>query len=264
MRSLGIDLATDPRKTAAATVEWSHGEPGLLTLHPPPLDDGRLIELIAAADVAGIDAPLGWPEPFVKAVASWHAGRGWIDDHPAHLQQRTTDLFVVERLRALAHERGIRIPNRPLSVSADRIGATAMRATRVIDRIARLGAIEREALDRAGTPPSRIAEVYPAAALFTWGLPSTGYKGGGLGEDARRDLVRRLSRALAPIVTIDAGARARMRADDDVLDAVVAALVTRAVAIGATYSPGDPEQTRLAHREGWIHVPRGGLADLAP
>ncbi len=55
-----------------------------------------------------------------------------------------------------------------------------------------------------------------------------------------------------------------MRSNDDILDAVVAAVVTRAVAIGATYSPVDKEQVRLARAEGWIHIPRGPLSDIAP
>ncbi len=263
MRTLGIDLATDPHKTAAATIEWPGSGSGTLRVHKPPLGDGELIELIAAADVAGIDAPLGWPEPFVKAVAGWHAGHGWTNAHPSDLQQRTTDLHAAERMRVIARDRGVRIPNRPMSVSADRIGATAMRAARIIDRIARLGAIEPARLDLSGLQPSRIAEVYPAAALFAWGLPSTGYKGGGLGEDARRSLVGRLSKSFAPIVSLDATARGAMRANDDVLDAVVAAVATRAVALGATFSPNGREQTRLARAEGWIHIPRGPLSDIA-
>ena len=265
MQTLGIDLATDPRKTAAASISWPSSGPGELTVHAPPLEDGNLIELIAAADVAGIDAPLGWPEPFVRAVAGWHAGHGWsANGNSADLQQRTTDQFVVERMRIVARDRGVRVPNRPMSVSADRIGATAMRAARIVDRLARLGGVPAAALDSSGVPPSRIAEVYPAAALFSWGFPSTGYKGGGLGEDARRDLVRKLTKAFAPIVKIEAGARGLMRSNDDVLDAVVAAVVTRAVAIGATYSPAGDEQVRLARAEGWIHIPRGPLSDIAP
>ena len=265
MRTLGIDLATDPRKTAAAMIEWPSSGPGTLELHPEPLEDGRLIELIASSDVAGIDAPLGWPEEFVKAVSGWHTGRGWRPNaSPADLQQRATDRFVVERMRIVARERGTRIPNRPLSVSADRIGATAMRAARLIDRLARLGGVPAASLDSSGIPPSRIAEVYPAAALFTWGLPSTGYKGGGLGEDNRRDLVRAVVKAFEPIVKIEAGARGLMRSNDDALDAVIAAVITRAVAIGATYSPVDDEQVRLARAEGWIHIPRGPLSDIAP
>jgi predicted nuclease with RNAse H fold len=264
MKTLGIDLATDPRKTAAAMIAWPASGPGELEVLAPPLEDGRLIELIAEADVAGIDAPLGWPEPFVRAVAGWHAGRGWNGASPADLQQRTTDSFVVERMRIVARERGVRIPNRPMSVSADRIGATAMRAAKIVDRVARLGGVPAAALDSSGVPPSRIAEVYPAAALFSWGFPSTGYKGGGLGEDTRRALVRDLVKALSPIVKIEAGARGLMRRNDDVLDAVVAAVVTRAVAIGATYSPAGDEQVRLARAEGWIHIPRGPLSDIAP
>lgn len=47
-----------------------------------------------------------------------------------------------------------------------------------------------------------------------------------------------------------------MRASDHALDAVVGALVARAVALGRT------PDTRMAAREGWIHYPTGPLRDL--
>ena len=72
MTTLGIDLSSMPRGTAACAIRW---EKQRAVAGPPHLgcDDRRLDALIAAADVVGIDAPLGWPEPFVAAVGAWTA-----------------------------------------------------------------------------------------------------------------------------------------------------------------------------------------------
>jgi hypothetical protein len=50
--------------------------------------------------------------------------------------------------------------------------------------------------------------------------------------------------------------------EDDYLDALLCALVGRAVELGLTHPP-DAEQLRLALVEGWIHVPSSPLAALA-
>jgi hypothetical protein len=60
----------------------------------------------------------------------------------------------------------------------------------------------------------------------------------------------------------DAG-RARCVASDHLLDALVAALVTRTTALGLTERP-PPQLVEQARREGWIHVPvSGSLQRLA-
>ena len=40
-------------------------------------------------------------------------------------------------------------------------------------------------------------------------------------------------------------------------------LTARAAAVGATWGP-EPEVAELAREEGWIHLPSGPLAELAP
>jgi hypothetical protein len=52
-----------------------------------------------------------------------------------------------------------------------------------------------------------------------------------------------------------------LSASDDLLDAVVASLTARAVAIGTTILP-DEEHSAAARQEGWIHLPNGALGDL--
>ena len=58
-----------------------------------------------------------------------------------------------------------------------------------------------------------------------------------------------------------AAAAALEGCDDNRLDAFVCALVARAVLTGATTRPS-PEQLDAARREGWIHLPTVGLAEL--
>lgn len=262
-RTLGIDLATRPEKTAACMLRWpaKPGAPAQVELLASGLDDDRLRELMIGADLTGIDAPIGWPDPFVKAVSAWREGKRWKGAESSELQQRTTDSFCAATLGELAREREVRVPNRPLSVSADMIAATAMRAAGL------LSAAEREdglRIDRSGTRGSRACEVYPAAALFVWELPSTGYKGT-RGADERAKLVRALGRKLKGIVDLTPGHRAACRESDDVLDALVASIATRAAQRKLTHRPKGKGTKSIARREGWIHFPvPGSLDDLGP
>ena len=142
----------------------------------------------------------------------------------------------------------------PLSVAADRIGHTAMRAAALLARLADDG----HAVDRRGA--GVVVEVYPAASLHTWGLPYRGYKGPqNLSHLA--ELVDRLTTA-AP--WLDLGAHATLcRASDHAVDAVIAALTARAASQGLATQPG-PDQAEAARTEGWIALPTASLNDLRP
>jgi hypothetical protein len=52
-----------------------------------------------------------------------------------------------------------------------------------------------------------------------------------------------------------------MIASCDAFDAVIAALATRAVAVGRVHQP-DEQQRDLAAVEGWINLPQGTLNSL--
>ncbi|MBA2420978.1 MAG: DUF429 domain-containing protein [Thermoleophilaceae bacterium] len=69
---------------------------------------------------AAIDAPFGWPEPFVDAVVAHQRGQGWpsgMDNPRAPFERRATDRFVHDRCGKT-----------PFSVSADKIAYLAMSA----------------------------------------------------------------------------------------------------------------------------------------
>lgn len=248
MLTLGVDLAAATKKTAAAVVEWNNGTARLAHL-ALDVDDDEIVRLFGAADLAGIDCPVGWPDAFLPFIAGHLAG----DPHPVldHdgiegrrlLAYRDTDRFVTARTGLI-----------PLSVSADRLAHPAMRCAVIQAKIA----VEHGPQARDGS--GRLAEVYPAASLKSWGLLARGYKGRGGAETQRLgDLLRGLRQA-APWLDL-AGHGEQLAGSDDMFDAVIASLTARAVALGATIRP-DAAHARAARTEGWIHLPTGGLSAL--
>ena len=249
MITLGIDLASRPERTAACAIEWSSGRARVLEVACGQ-DDDALIKRIAGADKAGLDVPFGWPHAFVEAVAGLHAGGGWQDPTVTALRFRETDRVVAARTGRW-----------PLSVSTDLIGVPAFRAARLFSRLAG----EQLVVDRAGG--GRLVEVYPAAALRISGLAWTGYK--------RREGRPSLTRLLAELrertqgwLQLDAPAGRLCGRSDDALDALVAALIARAAALGRC-PPPPLEQAARAAVEGWIALPEPDslrllAADRAP
>jgi predicted nuclease with RNAse H fold len=246
VRTVGVDLAAEPEKTGLAVVEWETGGAVVREVRLG-VADPDLLEVVDGADKAGFDCPLGWPQPFVDFVTAHSrgdvtapadlAGRDW----RRQLANRATDI-AVRQLTGLV----------PLSVSTDRIGLTAIRAAGLLGALAAAG----RRVDRSGQ--GVVVEVYPAAALKTWGFPYRGYKGPANAAALGR-LVDRLVEA-APWLALGA-AEEVCRRSDDAFDAVVCALVARAAARGLTGAPGPAEQA-VAATEGWIAVPTADLAAL--
>lgn len=244
VRTAGIDLAAQAANTGVCVVDWDRRALDLLAVNKPDDPDGDLVAVICDPGVVrtGIDTPLGWPDQFVNAVVAHHTGSGWPtsgDSSRRGLRLRHTDEMVAATTG-----------RHPMSVSADRIAVAAMRGADLQRRVAeRLGV---RAVDRSGVT-GRIAEVYPAAALARWGLPASGYKGGGnAAVTARRHLLTGVAKRSG--LTLRRHERALAINSDHVLDALVCAVVARAVIDGGTASPG--RRTRAqARREGWIHVP---------
>lgn len=235
----GVDLAAQPARTAGCVLEWDDAGGAVVRSLAQPMDDDAVVALVGECEKTGIDAPFGWPEPFVAAVAAHERGEAWpgraredAEDYRRELSLRATDRYVIDRCG-----------QRPLSVSTDKIGVVAMRCALILDGL--------EDADRTGT--GLVAETYPAAALKGWGLAPAGYKRTS-GTAARRELVGAL---LERVPRLDVGAlRPDLEASDDKLDALVCALIARAVAQGRTEPP--PEHLlRRARTEGWIHLPAG-------
>ena len=247
MRTVGLDLAAEPARTAVAVLEW---QPGHAEVHDvlAPADDVAAIAAIEGSDKAGIDCPLGWPDAFVAFLDRHRTGQV---DPLAHVpgSEWRRDLAYRATDEIVRTEYGLI----PLSVATDRIGLTAMRAARLQALLAARGC----PVSRDGT--GLIVEVYPAASLKHWGLAFRRYKGGKYAS-ARSDLVDALRRQ-APWLALGEFTDL-CRNSDHVLDAVVCALAARAAAVGTATRP-TAAQRRQAAREGWIAVPTNDLADLA-
>ena len=249
--TLGIDLSSDPARTAACAIDWRDGEATVRSLEAG-LADAALHERIARVDadggVTGIDAPFAWPVPFREALDA-HARDG---SFPAayrdpRLQFRATDLFVAG------------VARRPLSVSTNLIGVTAMRCARLLHEV---GLRRGAPVDPGGA--DGVAEVYPAAALVAWGgraagLAPQGYKAGPAAGAERGRIVAAL--AERRWLELPAAARDACARSDHALDAVLAALAARAAQRALTHPPQTGEQRALCAVEGWIHVPLPGSLD---
>ena len=252
VRSLGIDLASQAAKTAACVITWFDPETERVATAACPrlgLTDRDLLDLAAECDVIGIDAPFGWPDPFVAFLDP----RG-TDAEPAPVW--TTDRRDALRFRATDFRVRKTLGRWPLSVSTDRIALAAMRCTGLLANL--------NMTDRSGD--GRVYEVYPAAALHAWDLPHRGYK-------PREGAMLRENPPLAALLAsllkrcawlrLDDDASDLCARNDDAFDALIASLVARAAARGLTIRPSPDEMAR-AMREGWIAVPEAGSLDRLP
>jgi predicted nuclease with RNAse H fold len=257
MVTVGIDLAGYSSTTGVCRVTW--GRKAIVELLPGKNDED-LLAAMKSVDKTGLDSPLGWPVDFT-ALLTAHRGH---DELPTRRQyaarsdgrpglgnsftHRLTD-DVAWKLTGAGKQR-------PLSVSADKLGVVAVRAAYLLERLAEGG----EPVPRDGSGP--VAEVYPASALIQWGLaPQETYKGKHA-TVARAKILEGLEKGLDLDLT-DA-VRTRCHASDHDLDALIAAAVARAAACGVTELPGSDEECMMAAVEGWIHLPRfnADLADL--
>lgn len=243
MITVGIDLAAEASRTALAVVTWSHDRATLTDLSVG-VDDARIRREANRADKVGVDCPFGWPTAFIDVATAHHrgtlvpptsSGRDW--RRPLTMRETDLDVHTTTGLT-------------PLSVSADRIAHAAFRWAAIA------AALTADGHDCARDGSGLIAEVYPAAALNIWKLPYRGYKRV-TNRAARNELVD-LLRDAAPWLDLG-NYDVTCRESDDALDAVICALIARAVWLGQTRCPPAGSS---ASAEGWIHLPNVGLAAL--
>ena len=224
MRVLGIDLSSREKGTSACVIDYV-GKTGRCSQPKEQCSDAEIDTLIADSDAVGIDAPLGWPDKFRKAVSDWKS-ESWSPEIRDELRFRLTDRIVRDR-----------IGRWPLSVSSDLIALPAMRAMALLKR--------HNGQDKSGGD-GRFYEVYPAGSLRIWGIYKSGYK---KSMEVRSRLLSNL-RARFPIIQFpDAYADT-----DDNLDSLVAAITVEQAVRGRTLTP-TASQLGLAIIEGWIHLP---------
>ncbi|MEY4018933.1 MAG: hypothetical protein RLZZ590_233 [Actinomycetota bacterium] len=244
MLTAGVDLAAEPKGTAIAVIDWSLGAAKLVDLNVNVADQS-IVDIASNVEKLGIDCALGWPVEFVdfllknnRAKPSANAFDGGIEMR-RRMAYRETDRQV--------HS----VTGRwPLSVSTDRLGMTALRCAGLLSQIAASGVD----VDRSGS--GRVVEIYPAASLRIWGIDSSGYRAS---SDVRASLLETL-KGLAPWLDL-ADYSSLMIDSCDAFDAVIAALATRAAALGNYVAPSQ-SQLEVAKIEGWVALPTSPLAEL--
>lgn len=115
--TLGVDLASQPMNTALCVVAWGKHSAEVRALargkwNGTPIHDKMLSTAARGlwglegaggwgdegrpAKVA-IDAPFGWPEPFVDALRAHHDLRPWpegLDNHGGRFERRATGAYA--------------------------------------------------------------------------------------------------------------------------------------------------------------------------
>lgn len=251
-RTLGIDLASQPKDTGVCLIEWDGKRGEVIALEKKPPKDDVLIAMMLdpAVSKVGIDAPFGWPLAFIDAISSYRDTGAWLDLEPNEMRFRATDSVVAQRTG-----------QNPLSVAMSDLAWPAMRCARLLSGIAS----EAGTLDRTGA--GLVAEVYPMAALRQWhvitpGTPPTewSYKGDAPGRRQRREQhFSALQRLLGDNFSISDDCAALCISDDDDFDALISALVARCVELSIT-EPIPRGMRWAAMREGWIHLPTAASA----
>lgn len=234
---LGIDCATDPPKRGFAFAQFENDFCRVFSVETG-LSDANIAELVVKLKkscervLLALDAPLGWPDALGSSLAGHHAGQP-LNCSAHHLFRRETDRFIKEKFA-----------KQPLDVGADRIARTAHSALCLLAEISEaLGTPIPLAWGNDFTGIAAI-EVYPAATLITYGLPSGGYKKP-LDKDTRQIIVNGFPRnLLVPETDL-------LLANADALDAVVCTLAATDFIQETTYQPQSHD---LACKEGWIWV----------
>jgi predicted nuclease with RNAse H fold len=240
----GVDLAAEPQGTALAVIEWSPDSAKIIDLQLGVTDE-PIVQVSSQVTKLGIDCALGWPQEFVNFMTqqadvnlSGHDFDGGMDWRRT-LAYRETDRNVREQTGRW-----------PLSVSTDRLGLTAMRCAGLLSRLKAEG-VE---IDRSGT--GLVAEVYPGASLRLWGFDTKGYRAS---MEIRANLLDEIQDS---VFWLNLGGYAeKLVASCDAFDAFIAALTTRAVALGNVNMP-NVHQLEQARVEGWINLPNCSLQSL--
>ena len=237
MNTLGVDLASAAEHTATCVIDWANGRASIRQLGVGA-DDDAIAALALSADAVGIDAPFGWPLPFMELLSGKARPSTWTRERRDELRFRATDHHVRRITRRW-----------PLSVSSDLIGVVAMRCHGLLQRLRSTNPTMHET----------VLEVYPAAALRRWDLPATAYKGA-KNREALEQLVKMVMR-VATWLEVPVESAQLLRTSDDAFDALVSSLVARAARVGLADLTPDDARSRS---EGWIVLPRARSLSALP
>jgi predicted nuclease with RNAse H fold len=260
--TFGIDLASQPKRTAVAIIAWDEPRARLveLALHRDRRGDVFFDKYLVTTAVnlrrpegcpeitkVAIDAPFGWPRDFITALNAYTdrlVPPVPMDCSRELLYRRTTDLLIAKSKEG-----------RPLAVSVDKIGYCAIRTAVLLGEVTRLRGPEAAARDGSGL----VCEVYPAVAARRW-LTADAYRGPEQTE-LRAELFDRIVAATQMSDPHGLIEEARRSPHDDLLDALICALLARACELGQVDDiPAGYRDAAL--REGWIRLPSSSLEEL--
>lgn len=246
----GLDLATEPRATALAVIDWQSHSAELVQLGLG-LRDAEIVDATAQFEKLGIDCALGWPKPFVDFLAE----QASVSSSTAPSDAFTADMYFRRGLAYRETDRNLhKITGRwPLSVSTDRLGLTAIRAAGILSQLTAAG------IDANRDGSGAVVEVYPGATLRAWKFATQGYRAS---AQVRTALLGDLNDR-APWLSISEEQRNLAIESCDAFDAIFASLAARAAQLGRFYKPS-ADQLALAESEGWLALPTVRLEDLAP
>lgn len=238
---LGVDVATDPRRTGLAVGRLEEG--CLLVDHLAPRS--TVEELVARYRdldppvLVCLDAPLGWPAAVGAHLADHVAGQA--------LPVTRDVLFWRETDRVVRRVTG----KRPLSVAADLLAHTAHQALTLVAAL-RLVRPTPVLLGPGSLETAGAIEVYPGAALAGLGVSTRGYKAA-KGREPRA----RLLEALEPTgLRLTPDQRDIAVASADALDAALCLTIGVAFLQRRCVDWRDHEvDPRLVRKEGWMWVP---------
>lgn len=172
---LGIDCATNPKKTGLALGEF-RGEVAHILRCATGTKDKTPAQIAVSwindyeEVLIALDAPLGWPQKLGVSLSAHRAGFP-LQAEANQLFRRMTDVEIKNRLG-----------KQPLEVGANLIARTAVAALSLLDEIRRVtGRPIPLAWVPEETEPWRAIEVYPAATRIAHGAPDIGGSLKGLG-----------------------------------------------------------------------------------
>ncbi len=204
--------------------------------------DAPVSEIVAGwisdknAALIALDAPLGWPLRLSDSLADHKAGLP-VAVPANQLFRRQTDRYVHEQ-----------IGKTPLEIGADRIARTSHSALSMLDK---LRVITGRPISLAWRPSFASGlyaiEVFPAATLKAHGILIPGYMKRD-GRDARRALLNYLAwnMKLPQDTSI-------LKENVDALDAAICILAGTDFLLSEAM---EPEDMKIAKKEGWIWVRR--------
>lgn len=264
---VGVDLSSDPKKTAAVWFERDHDDGVSRGYIPGSIENEQLGPCLHGDKVVvGIDAPFGWPRPFIRGISWWemHASSAhdetavWLTsfadnekwtDAMELLCFRMTDRFVRLYMKNVQGD-----PAgwpKGLSVSTNWISYTTVRLAGLLTPC--------EGIKRDGRSGPAL-EVYPAASLAAWSKVGS-YKPKKKQPDKESAAKKKLEdladwiieeiSCTQPDITIPEEFEGALRSSDDLLDAAVAALTTWAALVGCTYLPSINHRVNACKHRTW-------------